>query len=210
MKTVLISAFEPFGGSDLNASQAALDLLASTADYALHKWILPVSFTRAADSLVQKIDRLKPDLILCLGQAAGRKNISLERVALNLMDAPIADNDGNQPQEALISESGPTAYLSSLPLKALLVRLVAEKIPASISNTAGTYVCNTLFYALMHHVENIKIPAGFIHIPALPAQRPDGPSLSAEHSAQALRVIIETTFDSAFSASKRVNSGALH
>ena len=151
---IVVTGFEPFGGEKVNASWEAVRELQGVQTV-----LLPVSFRRAA-AAVREIVSSSPDAILCVGEAGGREKISVERVAVNLMDARIPDNDGFQPVDAKIREDGPAAYFSTLPTRAL-----AEAMEnAEISYTAGTYVCNAVFYTLMDAARE-SIPAGFIHVP---------------------------------------------
>ncbi|MBQ6514105.1 MAG: pyroglutamyl-peptidase I [Clostridia bacterium] len=151
---IIVTGFEPFGGETLNASWEAVKGLSG-----VRKILLPVSFRRAA-AMIRDIASSRPDAILCVGEAGGRNKISVERVAMNLMDARIPDNDGYQPVDVKIREGGPAAYFSGLPTRAM-----AEAMEnAELSYTAGTYVCNAVFYTMMDAVKD-TIPAGFIHVP---------------------------------------------
>lgn len=151
---IIVTGFEPFGGETVNASWEAVKGL---------QWVqtvlLPVSFRRAA-SMIREIASSGPDAVICVGEAGGRSRISIERVAVNLMDARIPDNDGFQPVDSSIREDGPAAYFSRLPVR----RMVEAMENAELSYTAGTYVCNAVFYTLMDTVRD-TIPAGFIHVP---------------------------------------------
>ena len=159
---LIVTGFEPFGGAAVNASWEAVRRLEG-----VEKHLLPVSFSRAGAE-IRALVATGPDAVLCVGEAGGRSAISVERVALNLMDARIPDNDGAQPVDAPISPGGPAACLATLPTRAIAARLTAAGIPAELSYTAGTYVCNSAFYALMDAVAQSgrAIPAGFIHVPA--------------------------------------------
>ena len=164
---LLITGFEPFGGDSSNASWLAVEHLPDhVGRFDLEKRCLPVVFGEAADILVKEIEALKPDAVICVGQAGGRTAITPERVAINLRDARIPDNAGKQPRDQAIDPQGPAAYFSTLPLR-LMVEAIAEKeIPAALSLTAGAFVCNDLFYSLMRTLEGTNIPAGFIHVPS--------------------------------------------
>ena len=151
---IVVTGFEPFGGESVNVSWEAVKGL-----HGVEKVLLPVSFRRAV-SMIREIISYHPDAVLCVGEAGGRSRISVERVAVNLMDARIPDLDGYQPVDIKIRQDGPAAFLSTLP-----TRKLAEGMKnAELSYTAGTYVCNTVFYALMDAVRD-TIPAGFIHVP---------------------------------------------
>lgn len=189
----LVTAFEPFGGETLNAAAEALKLLPETLPgLGVTKAILPTSFARSGPALEEALAAADFDIVLCLGEAGGRSAVSLERVAINLDDARIPDNDGRKPEDQPIVPGGPDAYFSRLPLKTLRETLAAAGIPCQISNTAGTFVCNHVMYLLLGR-EEIRF-GGFVHVPYTPAQaaaRPQTPSLSAEISAKALRLILE-------------------
>lgn len=159
---------------------------------------LPTQFGVARSKLLDLLSGPLPALVLCLGQAGGRDKIGLERVAINLDDARIADNAGRQPIDEPIVAGGPAAYFSSLPLKACVQALTEADLPAEVSNTAGTFVCNHVFYSLMHALAERSaqdpshkgVAAGFVHLPWLPQQ--GSPSLSLDDMVQALRIIALT------------------
>lgn len=195
--TILVTAFKPFQQEHINATMQALALLPDRiggADICMH--ILPVVFRRAAEELCALVDEIRPDAVVCLGQASGRADITPERVAINVMDARIADNAGNQPEDAPICPDGPAAYFSTLPIKAMVQAMKEAGVPASLSNTAGTFVCNDLMYSLLDHLARTGnlIPAGFIHVPATPEQaalRPT-PSMAPETVAKGLEAALKT------------------
>ena len=194
---ILITAFEPFQQETVNATMEALALLPDSAHgHTLVKHILPVEFGGAVTAVVKLVEELNPGAVICLGQASGRADVTPERVAINVMDARIADNGGWQPQDVPVREDGPAAYFSTLPVKAMVQAIKEAGVPASLSNTAGTFVCNDLMYGLLDHLTQTgrNIPAGFIHIPATPAQaveRPT-PSLAPETVAKGLLAAIAT------------------
>lgn len=159
---LIVTGFEPFGGTETNASWEAVRRLEG-----IEKRCLPVSFLRAKDE-VRALVGEEPDAIICVGEAGGRSAISVERVAINWMDARISDNDGSQPIDQRIVADGPAAYFSTLPTRGILERLREVGIPAELSYTAGTYVCNCIFYALMDAIAQSEKPilGGFIHVPA--------------------------------------------
>lgn len=178
---ILITAFEPFQQESINATMEALALLPDSASgHTLIKRILPVEFGTAIDRIKALVDELSPDAVICMGQATGRSDVTPERVAINVSDARIPDNAGNQPKDAPIRADGPTAYFSTLPVREMIAAMKEAGVPASLSNTAGTFVCNNLMYGLLDHlsVTGRHIPAGFIHIPATPAQAVERPSPS--------------------------------
>jgi len=167
---ILLTGFEPFQDDQINPSweiSKALDKL-KIDEYQVHALCLPVVFGKSAQVLQQAIYHLQPDYVLCLGVAANRNSISLERIAINIDDARIADNAGNQPIDQNIDKQGSPAFFSTLPIKAIFQKLQQENISVEISNSAGTYVCNHVFYHLMSIIKNTQIKGGFIHVPALP------------------------------------------
>lgn len=166
---ILITAFSPFGGDALNASQEILNALPDTlGGVRLEKRLLPVSFHAAPRLAQEAAERLRPEAIVCLGQAAGRDAVTPERVAVNLMDASMPDNDGFWPVDEPVIPNAPAAYFSTLPVKAMVEAMQRVGVPARLSNTAGTYVCNALMFAVLHQTNDI--PCGFIHVPYLTEQ----------------------------------------
>ncbi|EKO3672708.1 pyroglutamyl-peptidase I [Vibrio metschnikovii] len=202
MFKVLLTGFEPFGEDSLNPSQALLN-----AKERLHVTgvevigcVLPVVRYQAAEVAINAIKTHQPDLVLMFGQASGRAAITPERVAINLDDYRIADNAGHQPIDEAIIADGPAAYFTTLPVKAMVEDLQQAGIAAEVSYSAGTFVCNHLFYAVQHYLSQHDIPSGFIHIPALPEQvpatNPSLPSLGLEPLIAAVRVMIQTCYHS--------------
>ncbi|TDM09203.1 MAG: pyroglutamyl-peptidase I [Ideonella sp. MAG2] len=191
--TILLTGFEPFAGDELNPSAAIVRHLEGSriAGHQVHGQVLPCEFGTSLQALWQALDRLQPSLVLCLGQAGGRAEISVERVAINVDDARIADNAGKQPVDEPVVAQGPAAYFSSLPIKAVVAGLRRADIPASVSHTAGTFVCNHVFYGLMHACASRPgVQAGFVHVPWLPEQvvhRPGQASMSLVLQVQAIR-----------------------
>lgn len=192
---ILITAFEPFQQESVNATMEALALLPDSAHgHALTRRILPVEFGKAITAIEMLVEELSPDAVICLGQATGRADVTPERVAINVSDARIPDNGGFQPADLPIREDGPAAYFSTLPVRDMIAAMKKVGVPASLSNTAGTFVCNNLMYGLLDYLDRTgrHIPAGFIHIPATPAQaceRPS-PSLAPETVAKGLLTAI--------------------
>jgi len=165
VKKVLISAFEPFGGLTLNSSllvQQGLKLIYKNIE--VSKIALPVLYKTAFDKLLLKIDEEKPDAVLCMGQAGGRQKISVERIAVNINNGIIADNGGTLKTDEIIVDSGPEAYFTNLPYKAM-IDAADDKV--AISYSAGTYICNDIFYRLMYHIKtaDLNIKGGFLHLP---------------------------------------------
>ena len=195
MKTVLLTGFEPFGGESVNPSGEIARLLHGTVigGYRVTGALLPCVFGAAISELKKQIRTTKPVLVICVGQAGGRAEITPERVAINVDDARIADNAGRQPVDRPVARGGPAAYWSTLPIKAIVQQLRQRDIPAAVSQTAGTYVCNHVFYGLMHDLHGRKkIRGGFIHVPFLPEQTVDKPSLPLETMIQGIKVAVET------------------
>ena len=167
--SILVTAFEPFGGDALNASQEILNALPATlGGVRLEKRLLPVTFFAASVIAVEAAAALRPDAIVCLGQAGGRDAVTPERVAVNLMDAKIPDNDGFQPVDQPVIPNAPAAYFSPLPVKAMVDHMQGVGVPARLSDSAGSYVCNALMFAMLHRMR--EIPCGFIHVPYLTEQ----------------------------------------
>lgn len=195
----LVTGFDPFGGEAINPSFE----IARTLDgevIAGHRIVgaeLPTEFARSLPALDVLLRRHRPALVIALGQAGGRRGISLERVAVNLIDARIADNAGDQPVDVRIVKTAAAAYFTTLPVKAMLAALRAANIPAELSQTAGSFVCNQVFYGLMHRLARSRprVRGGFVHVPYLPEQAqkfPGAPSLPLETMIAAIRLCVET------------------
>lgn len=168
MKKLLITAFDPFGGSDKNPSQLAVELLPdSLGSFILRKRVLPTVFGLASQIALAEATEFSPNVILCIGVAAGRDAVTPERIAVNIRDARIPDNQGSQPNGSPVVENAPAAYFATVPLEKMAQAIAARNVPARISNTAGTFVCNDLFYALSHHFSGTATQVGFIHVPEL-------------------------------------------
>lgn len=214
MTRVLLTGFEPFDGADVNPSWEVARLVAADPPEGLLVTAVRLScvFGRAAEELRAAVRECAPDLVVCLGQAAGRPDVTVERVAINVDDARIPDNAGARPVDAPVVPGGPAAYFATLPVKACVAAVRAAGLPASLSHTAGTFVCNHVFYALMHLLatERPGVRGGFVHIPALPEQVLDRaqPSLPADVVAHALRALL--TAAAITSADLRVPEGATH
>lgn len=190
MKKLLITGFDPFGGETINPSWEAVNLLPDQiGDFVLCKLQVPTVFGLAAEKALEKAAEFQPDVILCIGQAGGRSAITPERIAVNIRDARIPDNAGNQPRGLLVAEDGPAAYFTTVPITEMAERIAALQIPATVSNSAGAFVCNDLLYSMLHHFAGTAVRVGFIHIPYLPQQ--GEPSLPLETSVAALTAAIE-------------------
>ncbi len=202
MTTVLLTGFEPFGGEVVNPSWQAVSALAArppVPGVTLRTTLLPCVYGVAADVVRDAVARWDPDVVIGFGQAGGRHQVTPERFAVNLDDAPAPDNAGGSPVDRPVVDGGPLAYLSGLPVKAIVAALRTAGIPAAVSDTAGTYICNHVFYALMHLVATDRpgMRAGFVHVPYAHGQvvdRPGAtPSLSLDSITDALGVVVATT-----------------
>ncbi|WP_409343272.1 pyroglutamyl-peptidase I [Paenibacillus sp. MBLB4367] len=200
MAKVLVTGFEPFGGEATNAAWEAVKQLAGSQPEGMEVAVaqLPTVFGRSVEALKQAVRDAQPDVVISVGQAAGRKEITPERVAINVDDARIPDNAGHAPIDKPIVPEGPAAYWSTLPIKAIVRDIREAGIAAAVSNTAGTYVCNHLFYGLAHLLatEYPQIRGGFIHVPLIPEQaegRPDMPSMPLGSIVQGLAIAISTS-----------------
>lgn len=199
---ILITGFDPFGGETVNPAYEAVKLLPDTiAGAQIIKLEVPTQFHRAGVVLEDAMRAQKPDVVICVGQAGGRAAITPEKVAINLMDGRIPDNAGFQPVDVPIQEGGETAYFTSLPVKAMVQRMRDAGIPAAVSYTAGTYVCNYLLYTLLYLI-NKKYPSvrgGFIHVPYAMEQvvnKPIGtPSMDLRQIARGLEKAVEAVVE---------------
>lgn len=195
---VLITGFNPFGGESKNPAYEAVKMLPDTFEgIELVKVEIPTEFYKSIEVLRTSIEKEKPEVVICVGQAGGRFTVSVERVAINVDDARIPDNGGNRPVDQAIVKEGPAAYFSTLPIKAIASAIREGGVPASVSNSAGTYVCNHIMYGLMHMIstEFPEIKGGFIHVPFLEEQvldKPNMPSMSLESISKALGIAVKT------------------
>ncbi|SHF33655.1 pyroglutamyl-peptidase I . Cysteine peptidase. MEROPS family C15 [Caldanaerobius fijiensis DSM 17918] len=195
---VLVTGFDPFGGEKVNPAFEVIKRLSSNiAGAEIVKLQVPTVFRKSIDVTIKAIEEEKPDFVLCIGQAGGRFAITVERVAINIDDARIPDNENNQPIDTPIDPEGEPAYFATIPIKAIVEAVKNEGIPAAVSNTAGTYVCNHLLYGVLNYINknDLNIKAGFIHIPFLPEQvvdKPNMPSMSIETMVKAIEIAITT------------------
>jgi pyroglutamyl-peptidase len=169
----LVTGFEPFGDDPINPAMEVLRRLPQQlGSLALATRVLPVAFGSSVAALEDAVAAATPDIVLCVGLAGGRTALSLERVAINIDDARIADNGGRQPIDLPVVPDGPAAYFATLPIKAAVTALREAGLPAIVSNSAGTFVCNHVFYALMHlaATRRPRLRGGFLHVPYLPSQ----------------------------------------
>jgi pyroglutamyl-peptidase len=212
-KTVLLTGFEPFNKETVNPAWEAVRALQGWhgEGFSVHAVQLPCVFGEALRVIGEALAQHKPDLVIAVGQAGGRVDISVERVAINVDDAPIPDNALRQLVDQPIVAHGPAAYFSTLPIKAIVAALRAAGIPASVSQTAGTFVCNHVFYGLMHRTAGTALKAGFIHIPYLPEQAASHPgvaSMALADMVRGLKIAVEVAVNS--TADLRETGGSTH
>jgi pyroglutamyl-peptidase len=197
MKTVLVTGFEPFGGDAINPSQEIARVLhgREISGRRVNGVVLPCVFGKSIAELKRTLRAEEPELVLCLGLAGGRAEITPERVALNVDDARIPDNAGAQPIDRPIVRGGPAAYWSTLPIKAIVAALRERDVPATVSQTAGTFVCNHVFYGLMHALRlNRRVRGGFIHVPFVPTQvKRSEPGMPLDVMTEAIAVAIDVS-----------------
>ncbi len=208
---VLITGFDPFGGAGINPSWLAAQALDGRriAGHQVVAARLPTAFDQALAVLGQLLATYRPQLVLCTGQAGGRAALSLERIAINVNDARIPDNAGTQPIDTPVVAGGPAAYFSSLPIKAMLAALEAAGIRAEVSQTAGTFVCNHVFYGLMHSLAEPRfagVRGGLVHVPWLPEQ--GQPSMPLDQIVAGLEVAIRSALTTTVDIRKQ--AGALN
>lgn len=199
---VLITGFDPFGGEKLNPAFEAMKKLPDTvAGAEVIKLEIPTVFTKSGEAVEKAMKEHKPDVVICVGQAGGRSSITIEKVAINLAEARIKDNEGNQPIDAVLHEDGENAYFTTLPCKAVVRELRENKIPAHISYTAGTFVCNDVMYHVLYliHKKYQNVRGGFIHVPYALEQvldKPQGTSaMSLETISKGLELAIKATIE---------------
>ena len=193
---LLLTAFSPFGGEKINPSLEAVKLVKDKIlETNIIKLEVPTVFVKSIEIVADAIEKERPDYVLCVGQAGGRYGITPERVAINIDDARIQDNEGNQPIDTPIFTDGEPAYFSNLPVKAMVEEIRKEGLPASLSNSAGTYVCNHLMYGVLYTLSKKYkgVKGGFIHVPFIPEQtvdKPDKPSMSLTDIVRGLEAAI--------------------
>lgn len=215
MDRVLVTGIEPFDGDAINPSWQIAQALAGEqiagAEVVARELACVLGLSN--QQLIAAIEELRPRVVICLGLAGGRGEISIERVAVNLIDARIPDNAGKQPIDVPVVVGGPVGYFSTLPVKAIVHHLHQSGIPAAVSHTAGTYNCNQLFYGLSHHIasHNLAIKGGFIHIPyshELAVNHPGKPSMALATMIEAVRSIVHTSLT--VGEDLTISGGALH
>lgn len=188
-KSILVTGFDPFGGETINPAWEAVSRLPDEiGGWRVEKLMAPTVFGEAGRVVLERAAVVKPDAVLCVGQAGGRSAVTPEKAAINLRHAPIPDNAGNTPQDEPVVPGGPDAYFSTLPVRAMAARIRAAGIPAAVSYSAGAFVCNDLMYTVLHHYAGTGVRAGFVHVPYLPEQAAgsDAPSLPLDTIVRAL------------------------
>ena len=210
---LLLTAFDPFGGDAINPALEAVKLVADKIGrFDIVKLEVPTVFRKSIDTVAKAIEEEKSDVVLCIGQAGGRFEITPERVAINVDDARIKDNEGNQPIDIKIFEDGENAYFTTLPIKAMVEAIREANLPAAVSNTAGTFVCNHLMYGVLYTLAKKypHIKGGFTHVPFIPAQvarrTPVAPYMALEDIKRGLEAAIDA-IDKNFDADINVNGG---
>jgi pyroglutamyl-peptidase len=213
---ILVTGFDPFGGEAMNPAIEAVKLLPDTIKGAeIEKLEIPTVFHKSAEVVREKMNEFKPDVVLNIGQAGGRMGLTPERVAINQDDARIPDNEGNQPIDLAIQEDGQPAYFSKLPIKAMVEAMKNAGIPASVSNTAGTFVCNHIMYQTLYLVDKEfpEAKAGFMHIPFMTEQvldKPNQPAMSLTDMARGIEAAIEAIVEYNDKDDIQVIGGATH
>lgn len=192
---ILVTGFDSFGGESINPSWEAVKLLPGEISGAtIIKIKLPTEFAAGERELLSALESSSPSIVLCTGQAAGRASVSIERLAINLRDASIADNAGFRPVDEEVLPGGEAAYFTTLPVKAMLAALKEAGIPGELSLSAGSFVCNDILYTLLRSTSGTEISAGFVHLPLCPEQAekksPPPPSMDIEDMAKALEIML--------------------
>ncbi len=198
MKTILLTGFEPFNKAKVNPSWEAVKALKGWRGegFAVEVRQLPCVFGMANRVMAGLLEELKPDVVIAVGQAGGRPEISVERVAINVDDASIVDNEGQQPVDEAIVAGASNAYFSTLPIKAIVHEMRERGLRAGVSQTAGTFVCNHVFYGLLHNTLGTRVRAGFIHVPFLPKQAKEGaPSMPLAEIVEGLRIAVQASVE---------------
>ena len=191
MNKILLTGFEPFGNASLNPSG---EIVKQISGENIITAILPVAYAQSAEALLKLIEQHNPDVVICLGQAEGRKEITPERVAINLDDARLADNEGVLRNDVKILEDGPDAHFSTLPIKEIVEAIKAAGVPASVSLSAGAFLCNHVFYVAQNKFAGTKIRSGFVHVPLMDEQAgefPGLPTMPLDQMVKAVRTMLE-------------------
>lgn len=208
---IIVTGFDPFGGEKINPSIECVKALPEIEGVELIRLELPTVFKESAKRLNEVINEVKPDAVLSVGQAGGRPGITMERIAINVDDARIPDNISQQPIDETIQTKGAAAYFSTLPIKRIVKAIREAGIPVEVSNSAGTFVCNHIMYQALFAATKANKPfkAGFMHIPFIPEQTTDKPSLPLEESTKALQIAIEIIRDYLNDEDIKVQEGAI-
>ena len=208
---IIVTGFDPFGGEKINPSIECVKALPDIEGVELIRLELPTVFKESAKRLNEVINDVKPDAVLSVGQAGGRAGITMERIAINVDDARIPDNISQQPIDETIQTEGEAAYFTTLPIKRIVKAIREAGISAEVSNSAGTFVCNHIMYQSLFAATKADKPfkAGFMHIPFIPEQTTDKPSLPLEESTKALLIAIETIRDYLHDEDIKVQEGAI-
>lgn len=208
---IIVTGFDPFGGETINPSIECVKALPEIEGVELIRLELPTVFKESAKRLNEVINDVKPDAVLSVGQAGGRPGITMERIAINVDDARIPDNISQQPIDEAIQLDGEAAYFTTLPIKRIVKAIREAGISAEVSNSAGTFVCNHIMYQSLFAATKADKPfkAGFMHIPFIPEQTTDKPSLPLEESTRALQIAIETIRDYLNDEDIKVQEGAI-
>ena len=192
MKNLLITGFEPFDGETVNPSlEAVLRLPDVIGNYKLEKLTVPVVFGEGAEKIINAATKIRPDAVLCIGQAGGRDAITPEMVGINLRHGTIPDNKGNQPLDEPIIADGENAYFTTLPSRRIAEAITAVGLPSRVSYSAGAYVCNDVIYSLLAHFSGSETKVGFIHVPYCTEQKKE-PSMPLEDIIKGLTVAVES------------------
>ncbi|MCH4266484.1 MAG: pyroglutamyl-peptidase I [Solobacterium sp.] len=200
---ILVTGFDPFGGEKVNPAIESVKLLPDTiAGAEIIKLEIPTVIYKSLNKIEEKIKEVNPDVIICVGQAGGRPDITVERTGVNVNDCRIPDNEGNQPTDEKVFADGPDGYFATLPIKAMVAKIQEAGIPASVSDTAGTFICNHVLYGTRYLVEH-KYPgkkSGFIHIPYMTSQcvgKRNMPSMNLDDIVKGLTAAIEAVVENA-------------
>lgn len=189
MKKLLITGFEPFGGEKINPAWEAVKALPDiVCEYTLYKKEIPVLYGEAAETVLEAASEIRPDVILCVGQAGGREAVMPERIAVNIQDAGIPDNAGNRRSGQRIAQAGPAAYFATVPVERMAAAIGLAGLPGRVSNSAGAFVCNDTLYTLLRRYDGTGVQVGFLHVPYFPEQ--GSPSLPLPDTVRALEAAI--------------------
>ena len=191
MTKVLLTGFEPFGTATSNPSG---EIVKQISGDNIVTAILPVTYAQSAERLLSLINQHNPDVVICLGQAEGRTQITPEKIAINLDDARLADNEGVLRNDVKILDNGPDAYFTTLPIKEMVEAIKAAGVPASVSLSAGAFLCNHVFYVAQNKFAGTKVRSGFVHVPLMDSQAPEFPGLPTmplDQMVKAVRAMLE-------------------